>query len=167
MVTKTEEKHWSGEYKMKIDVYEARAEDIDDLVEEAETFFKESTMKGLTPDPDKYKDFLQRFIGNPYVVCFVARKQDTNEIVGYSSAFVHDNYLVENVGELYQFYICPEARGSGLSRILAEKVINKFEEWNCKKAFVQSYSDIDLKLFENLWSKFGFNVVGLTMSKEF
>jgi len=136
-------------------------EEINLVADMAVRFFKESAMGGLTYDRKRYIEFLEHNWNSKYTECIVAVEGD--KMVGYASGFATDGYTKELVGELFQFYVTPEFRGTMVARKLAKAMTDRFKMWGCSTAHVQSYSGINVGKFRNLWSKLGYKEVGLTM----
>ena len=92
--------------------------DIDEITDCAVRFYQESDMQGaLTADPVKYRNMLANFINNPAVGSFLCRN-DKDKIVGYIHIYNQDDYTKELVADLFQFWVDPEARGTGVARAL-------------------------------------------------
>lgn len=89
---------------------------------------------------------------------------------GYAHVQRDDVFTEESIGELYQFYIAPEHRGSGGARLLRDFVDRQFDEWNCVIRYVECGVGIDEeknnKQFFNLWAKIGYKFLGTLSFKE-
>lgn len=144
--------------------------DIPQLVDLGARFFGESNqLGGATMSREKYQRTLETFINHDLVAAIVADVD--GEIVGYVHIYAQDDATVELIGDLYQFYVIPEYRGTGVSRELAKAAVSQYAEWNCKAAYIEAAPGMadphHLQLFENLWGRVGFKKIGLVMCKEF
>ena len=148
--------------------------DVYDITSAAIEFYKESDFLGrLEPNPDKYKGMLYEFIDNPYVASFVARA-DTKEqeLLGYIHIYCQNDYTDDLVGEMFQMYVAPKARGTGVSRKLIEAAVEQYKAWGCKRAYSEASPGFNdggknIRLFVNLWKKAGYTEKGIVMMKEF
>lgn len=152
------------------DIRRAEKSDIDRLVDLGTQFYGESNFhKGMTISKDNYRKTLEDYIGHPLVGAFVATVDGV--IVGYSHVFAQTDYTVERVGELFQFFVQPEYRRTSIARSLAEVSVKQYHDWGCKRAYAEASPGMadpsHIKLFENLWGKFGYQKIGVTLMKEF
>lgn len=151
-------------------IRKAWSTDIPQLVELGAAFYQESNFLGtLTMSKNNYQRTLERYIDHPLVAAIVAVKG--GEILGYVHIYAQNDYTEELVGEVFQFYIRPEYRGSGISRALAESAVLQYAEWKVARGYVEAAPGMDaeehLKLFENLWGRVGYKKIGIVMMKEF
>jgi hypothetical protein len=65
----------------------------------------------------------------------------------------------------------PEKRVTDVARLLVEGAVKQYEEWGCARAYCEASPGIShrdhLGLFKNLWGKFGYKEIGVTLMKEF
>lgn len=152
-------------------IREITESDLDAVTLAAEEFYAESDHRGpLTPRPDKYKVMLQKYIGNPFVKSFLAFQD--GELAGYIHIYCQDDVTDEFIGEMYQFYIRKQFRGTGAARQLVNAADQQFQKWNCFRAYSEVAhgavsSGINEKLFCNLWAKFGYVPKGTVLMKEY
>lgn len=150
-------------------IRESGVTDINDITTAAIRFFAESDMDGvLTVNPDNYVRLLHGSLGQPNVKSFHARDYDGN-VVGYIHVYYQNDYTTERVGELFQFFVAPEARGTGLARDLVARATEQFRAWGCVRAYVEVSSGFkdngqNNKKFSNLWQKFGFKEQGIVLT---
>lgn len=139
------------------------------LMDCAQCLFDESNFNGvLTASRDKYRHLLNHYVSSPYVAGFIA--MDNEVVVGYVLIYCQEDYTVERVGELFQFFVRPEYRGSMVARSLIKAATQQWDEWGCVRTYAEAAPGFDdikhLMLFKNLWRKFGFEQVGITMLRE-
>ena len=145
--------------------------DLDRVADLAFQFFQESNFSrgGLTVDLEAYKRTIKNYWRNPFVTSFLAIEEDTAEILGYVHIYAQRDYTVELVGEMYQFYVIPRARGSRVARALVQAACDKWDEWGCARAYCEAAPGMQdekhLMTFRNLWGKFGFGQVGITLMR--
>lgn len=144
--------------------------DIPDVCAAATEFFQESSFRKQTLRIDKYAKMLTDYIGNTYVQSFVCYMD--NELAGYIHIYCQDDYTDELIGELYQFYVRKKFRGKGIARMLVDAADVKWAQWGCVKAYADANpgfddSGLSVKLFQNLWGKFGFKSTGQSFMKEY
>lgn len=144
--------------------------DIDQLVELGARFYQESNfLGGLTMSKKNYRRTIEPYLDCELVASIVADRD--GEIVGYLHIYAQDDYTEELVGEVYQFYVTPEYRGSGVARSLVEMAQVQYAQWGVKRSYVEAAPGMDneqhLATFRNLWGKFGYQQIGIVMKKEF
>lgn len=124
-------------------------------------YFKESGFKGLTYNAENTRHMVESYLGN---VTFIA--WDGDKAVGFGSMVIGRTFYDEIEADCEMFFILPEYRGKGVSRLLVE-ALTKTAELNGAKVMYSSgqsgISDKNDKLWNNLWSKFGFNYLGTIM----
>lgn len=146
--------------------------DLDRVAELANEFFKESNFSrsGLTVDLEAYKKTIKNYWRNPYVASFIALDAETSELLGYVHIYAQADYTVELVGEMYQFYVAPRARATGVSRALVKAACEQWDAWGCVRAYCEAAPGLDdekhLMTFRNLWGKFGFEQIGITLMRQ-
>lgn len=151
-------------------VVEARYDDMPAILDLSERFFSESNYtQHLTFDRMKLR-------GNLFVA-WQPRPKDfitllvtlDRQPVGFAHIRREDVFTVEAIGELYQFYILPEHRGSGASRMLRDACQARFDGWGCALTYVECGAGLDPRkndmLFFNLWSKIGYQFLGSALFK--
>lgn len=61
------------------------------------------------------------------------------------------------------FYVHPDYTGKGIARALASAMIQAFKEQGCGWMYAgaeSDISDINTRLYQNLWRKYGFSAIG-------
>jgi len=145
--------------------------DIDDIVASATRFYESTDQHGrLTINKGNYRATLEEFIDNPYVCSLLARAA-SGELLGYMHIYCQNDYTVEMVGEMFQMYVEPAGRGKGVSRALVEAALEQYKKWGCVRLYAEGAAGIEDggvndKLFENLWTRYGYKKQGIVMMKE-
>lgn len=145
-------------------------ENIDAVCDAATEFWHESdSNKGLTLRIDKYRAMLKQYMDDPYC-CSIVALDAAGDLAGYIHIYTQSDYTNELVGELYQFYVRKEYRGKGVARLIVNAADTWYKEMGCARAYSEvghgtNGRMIGAKLFENLWSKFGFNRNGYVLTK--
>lgn len=143
------------------------------MVEEAsklaELFFYESDFaKSCTLRLDGWKNIASQSIEEHYACMFCAIHNGV--IIGYIIIHAQDDYTEEMVGELFQFYVKNEYRGTPAARMLVKAADQKYNEWDCVRRYAEASAGLEItgypKVFENLWRKFGYAPNGITMMKD-
>lgn len=94
-----------------------------------------------------------------------------SEMVGFAIINYNTEFKKQREGELSKFYIMPEWRKTGVSRILAQVVVNIFDEWGCSDTHLWAApqlegSDHNISLFKNLWARYGYKETGIIMTRK-
>ena len=152
------------------DIVTMEAEHLDLVVEAGVEFFNESNLNGwLTVNRAGYRTMLEDSLDNGGVASFLA--VSCNQVVGYIHIYCQNEYTVEPVGELFQFFVRPEWRGTGVARSLIEAAQAQYIAWGCKRAYAEAAPGLrdprHLNLFRNLFGKFGYEPIGATFMKDF
>lgn len=153
-------------------VRDAYQSEIPAIVQLAAEFFLESNFSrsGLTVDLKAYEKTIQNYWRYPTVKSIVALCKHTGDLLGYVHVYAQRDYTVELIGELYQFYVRPDARMTLVPRELVRAACAQWDEWGCKRAYAEAAPGLDneksLKTFRNLWGKFGFKQIGITLLRE-
>jgi GNAT superfamily N-acetyltransferase len=153
------------------EIIKATEEDLEELFELAETFWHESNFnrEGITLRPDHWKHTVATHIALPDTAALCAVV--AGKIVGYVLVYYQADFTEERIGEMFQFYVSPEWRGTNIPRELVAAAMKQYEEWGCVRAYCEASPGLSfrdhLALFKNLWGKFGYQEVGITLMKEF
>lgn len=144
--------------------------DLDEICEAAVEFFHESSFRKLRLRVDKYRKLVENHLDHPYCKSLICRID--GELAGYIHVYCQDDYTEELIGELYQFYVRKPYRASGVARALVQAADIQWRVWGCARAYSDANPGFDdggqsVKLFKNLWGKFGFNSTGQSFMKEF
>jgi GNAT superfamily N-acetyltransferase len=154
-----------------VEIIKADESHLDELFLLAERFWRESNFQtqGLTLRSDFWKGTVANHIGLEDTAAFAARLD--GKIVGYVLIYYQTDFTFEPIGEMFQFYVIPEMRGSGVARALVQAADDQYKAWGCVRAYCEASPGISHKdhlgLFRNLWGKFGFKETGITLMKEF
>ncbi len=157
--------------KSDIEIFRADTSNLDELFVLAERFWGESNYAtaGLTLKSEFWKDTVRNHIGLPETAVFAARSG--GEVVGYVMVYCQRDYTLEPIGEMFQFYVVPELRGSEIARLLVSAADSQYRVWGCARAYCEASPGLShrdhLGLFKNLWGKFGFIETGVTLMKEY
>lgn len=151
-----------------IQVIDAGPEHVEQIVALGCRFFDESDFhNNLNVDADEFRRTIKDHMGLPSVAAKIAVHNGV--VVGYVLIYCQKDYTKELIGELYQFYVCPEYRGTPTARLLVQAAINQYDDWGCVRAYAEAspgFSDPrHLKLFENLWKKHGYVLTGATFMR--
>ena len=143
--------------------------DIDSMVECADRFFNESRNKRFTENLPKFRALIEEAMKREQIAVLVTL--DGATVVSYAILNVTDDFTNELIGDMYQFYVLPEYRGKGVSRLIAQAVVDQFDAWGCPLSHVCADTGIDddgttTRLFANLWGKFGYKQTGVIMTRE-
>lgn len=130
------------------------------------TYFNESVYKTLDYDPVATANYVSTWIDE---YCLIARHE--GEVVGIIAFYFTNTYYKQKECDIVIFYIHPDHRGTGLSRMLVN-----YMDLICKKegnvGVVYTTSASGMKgdndaLYRNLFKKFGFEILGTEMIKVF
>lgn len=155
------------EYEIRL----ATQDDVKPLVDLAMKFWNESdhsTQEDV--DPDRYENALRsRMVDADGWRVIVAVHND--QIVGYHIIYVLDDYKKDGQydGEMFQFFVHPDYRASGISRDLVEMAVQIWDDWGCTKVYAcasPEIGNIELSQFRNLFAKFGFKETGIIMTRK-
>ena len=144
---------------------------LDELFTLAENFWHESNYNNgkITLAPHFWKDTVRQHIGLDDTAAICVRHNE--KIVGYVLIYYQTDYTIERIGEMFQFYVTPDYRGTEVARMLVDAAVNQYKEWGCVRAYCEASPGISFKdhlgLFRNLWGKFGYEEVGITLMREF
>lgn len=156
--------------KVGYHIKDASFDDMQNILSMSKEFFTESNYNGfLTFSEEKLKNHLYMAWGE-WPRSFVTKIINfDNEPIGYAHVQYDSIFTVENVGNLYQFYIRQGNRGGIAARILRDAVDDQFEQWDCRIRYAECGAGLDAKknnmIFSNLWSKIGFEFLGTALYK--
>lgn len=157
--------------QQSFEIFRADHTHLDELFTLAERFWFESNFStaGLTLAPDFWKDTVRRHIGLSDTAAICAKVN--GKIVGYALIYYQTDFTVERIGEMFQFYVEPEHRASGIARALVVEAVKQYRAWGCARAYCEASPGISMRdhlaLFKNLWAKQGYYEIGITLMKEF
>lgn len=152
------------------DIVTMGPEHLDLVVEAGLEFFAESNLHPwLTVNTAGFRTMLEESIGQPNIRSILA--VSCGQVVGYIHIYYQTEYTVEPVGELFQFFVRPEWRGTGVARALLEESQRQYRAWGCKRAYAEAAPGLrdprHLNLFRNLFGKYGYEPIGATFMKDF
>lgn len=154
---------------MDIQIREARKDDVESILPLGKRFWDETNSNGLTFNSDNARKSIAENIGFKNLVGFCA--VINNQIIGYIFIYYENNFTDERIGRMSQFFVDPEYRKTTAARGLVRAAVNKYKEWRCARCYCEAspemFSSNHLALFKNLWGKFGYNQVGITLMKEY
>jgi len=152
-------------------VVEASYDEMDELLDLSEAFFKESNYHGHTTfNRQKLRgNLFQAWQNRPRdFITFVAVTA-YGRMAGFAHVRREDVFTNEDIGELYQFYVLPEYRGTAVGRRLRDAVDQQFQDWKCAFSYVECGAGLDARkndmLFFNSWRKIGFEFLGTVLFK--
>lgn len=147
-------------------VRSADQNDLEQVLEIAVDFFYESDNRAGGLDADLYRfRVLQALQDITYDTIIV---MDGDRIAGYSVITWVRDFTLKRIGEMIHFYVRPEYRGKGVSQLLRDRMIERWEDWGCWRIFVEAASGVNnsAKLFSNLWKKVGFKETGIILVRD-
>lgn len=153
-------------------VREGMRSEIPQIVALAKQFFDESNFSrsGLTVDLVAYQRTIENYWRHSMVCSIVALCKHTGDLLGYCHIYAQRDYTVELVGEMYQFYVRPDARGTLVPRELVRAAAAKFDEWGCVRSYAECAPGLpdvkSVKTFANLWGKFGYKQIGVALLRD-
>lgn len=149
------------------EIKRATDEEIDALVDTALGFWNESGHSvNESADPEKYKAFLKDMSQKDGVRIIVAVIGP--RVIGYHIIYCLADYKNKLDGEMYQFFVHPDFRGSGVARDLVEIAVQTWDDWGCDVNYAiasPELGNIELSQFRNLFAKFGFVETGIVMTR--
>lgn len=136
-----------------------RLADVNDLpllLEMGRVFCKESGWGWTYSEENAIRSFYTS-ITHPEMDIILCLEGD--KLYGAAIVSTENDFQVETVGDIAEFYVSPESRGSGAGRELLKACCDWFEERKCVNIFVKATANIGLdQAFINLFSKYGFKV---------
>lgn len=142
--------------------------DIDSFIECASRFIEESRYGVLEPDMKQYRRIILKALKRRGWVRILVAK-DGERVVGYTILSLCLDYTAKPFGDMYQFYVLPEYRGTRVGRTLASMVAEQFDLWGCQISHVCADAGMDedttMHLFHNLFAKKGYKRTGIIMTR--
>lgn len=140
----------------------ATINDLPNLVDIAKEFMAETNW-GWTFNEDFSLESFYKSIIHPecdVVLCL----SDGNELLGAAIVAIENDFQVESVGDILEFYISAKARGTGAGRELLSSMCKWFDSRKCVNVFVKATANIgNDQAFINLFKKFGFKVSSVVL----
>lgn len=147
----------------------ATEKDIDELVKTALEFWQESRRGQFgEADSEKYAAFLKAEMINTDCRRVIIAKLPNGRVVGYHVIYAQADYKQAMDGEMYQFFVHPAYRGSGIARELVAMAVQTWDDWGCDTIYACAAPEVgnmELSQFRNLWAKFGFEETGIIMTR--
>ena len=141
---------------------------VDGIVATAlEFWFESGHAANDSQDADAYKKFLTENMINRDGVRVIIAEVD-GKIVAYHIVYVMADYKSKPDGEMYQFFVHPDYRGTPIARDLVEMAVQHWDDWGCDVAYAiasPEVGNVELSLFRNLFAKFGFKETGIVMTR--
>lgn len=124
-------------------------------------YFNESAYKVLDFDPEMARLTVENWLENICVIC-----KDGEKIVAVASMFLARTYYKQAEANVEMFYILPQYRGKGISRAIVQTLVNVADTNKCAVIYTScagGVSELNNKLYTNLYKKFNFNKLGTEM----
>lgn len=134
----------------------ATVDDLPMLLKMGEVFCKESGWGWTYSEENAIRTFYTAII-HPEMDILLT--ENDGKIYGGCIVAIENDFQVETVGDILEFYVSPESRGSGAGRELLKAVCEWFDGHGCVNIFVKATANIGFdQAFINLFSKYGFRV---------
>lgn len=144
-------------------------DDIKEVVRLALEFWGESgNSSNGEADPVKYENFLRHELLHRECTRIILAKTPAGRIIGYSIIYAMTDYKDHLDGEMYQFFVHPDYRATGVARELVRMSVQVWDDWGCRTVYAIASPEIgntELSHFRNLWAKFGFAETGIVMTR--
>lgn len=135
----------------------ATVDDLPELIKLGEMFCKESGWGWTYSEENALRSFYTAMV-HPEMEIIVSVNEDGN-MVGVCMVSTENDFQVQTVGDIMEFYVSKDGRGTGVGRELLKYACDWFDERGCVNVFVKATANIGLdKAFINLFSKYGFKV---------
>lgn len=143
-------------------VTSATLDDIPELLALAKQFLTESNWGWTFNEDNAIKSFYTNIV---LPECDVLQiKDDKGEVLGCVMVSIENDFQDENVGDIQEFYIKPEARGTGAGRELLKAACDWFDDNKCVNVFVKATANIGKDAaFVNLFKKYNFEVFSVVL----
>lgn len=142
----------------------AQEKDIDAIEELLKIYMSESAYKNMTYSSENTRDCIKGWLESDFF--FLA--WEGKKLVGLAVMGLMRTFYEENEADVDMFYIHPDYRGKGVSRMLVENIVKNAEANKCGVVYtacLSGISDKNNKLYKNLWGKFGFGELGTVLIK--
>lgn len=147
---------------MNLNLSVATIYDIEPIEELLKEYMAESTYNGLTYCKDGTVNMILSWLNEGFF--FIVK--DGEKVVGLAVMALMKTFYKELEADVDMFFIHPDYRGTGASRMLVDNIVQNAEANNCKviyTACLSGISDKNNKLYKNLWGKFGFRELGTVL----
>lgn len=143
-------------------VTSATLEDIPELLDLCRQFLEESNWGWTFNEDNAIKSFYTNIVLPDCDILQI--KNDDGELLGCVMVSIENDFQTENVGDIQEFYIRPEARGTGAGRELLKAACEWFDENKCVRVFVKATANIGKDAaFVNLFKKYDFEVFSVVL----
>ena len=135
----------------------AELKDIPNLIELGREFITEGSWGWTYSEENAAKSFFT-CISSPDYAILISEENDS--LLGAVIVSYENDFQVDNVGDILEFYVSKKGRGKGVGRELLKAACDWFDEHNCVHVFTKATANIGSqgKAFQNLFVKFGFCV---------
>lgn len=139
-------------------VKKSTIDDIPALVDLGRQFTAESAY-GWEYSPENAAKSFELAITHPECAC-IHITNDDGVMIGAALISFETDFTTNRIGDINEFYISAEGRGSGAGRLLLDTCCVWFDFMGCEQVFVKATGNIESqgRSFENLFSKYGFKV---------
>lgn len=135
-----------------------------DVLTGVQTFIEE-TKYGVSYSPSESLSYLWRLYNDPDTAIFVEYREDT--FSGFAIVSRDREFQNEYFGFLSKFYVMPNARGTETARNLIRQCTTWFDASECIFSFASATGNVgEDKLFINLLLKFGYKILGTTLTRK-
>jgi GNAT superfamily N-acetyltransferase len=145
-----------------LEIYKPTEQDVSDVFVLLQRYATESLQGNMCkPDDEQIVKSLTEIFNSTNFMRLIARRD--GKVVGIAFGFIGHTWWKRPCGSIDMFYVDPEERGSGLSRLLVERCIEQFKEFEVGFIWAGSESGMGRKnetLFNNLFLRYGFTEVG-------
>lgn len=135
----------------------ATENDLPKLVDLGREFMTEGRWGWTYSDSRAAKTFLTSIL---HPECDTVVVEEDGRLLGAAVLSYENDFQIENVGDIVEFYVVKDARGTGAGRMLLDAACEWFDKHNCVNVFVKATGNIENagKAFQNLFAKQGFQV---------
>lgn len=145
-----------------MDARKATLHDVTQSFELLKSYAQEGWQaKKCPPDDEIILQSLTDVLGAVNFVKAVVEHE--GRIIGLAFGFVGNTWWKRPCGGIDMFYIHPEARGKGASRLLVEECLRQFTDFTCGFVYAGAESGLGEKnnaLYANLFKRYGFQDIG-------
>lgn len=138
-------------------IRKAELRDMTNLIELGREFISEGSWGWTYSEENAAKSFFT-CINSPE--CDILISEEDGVLLGAVIVSYENDFQVDNVGDVLEFYVSKAGRGKGVGRELLAAACRWFDEHNCVQVFAKATANITEqgKAFQNLFGKFGFNI---------
>lgn len=144
--------------------------DIDDVMSLMRHYFLESGYSRYQNDceycDETARQTFMEYLESPQTMCVMVKSGDNP--AGFAVVGTKKTFYKKPDGDVVMFYVSPEHRATGASRILRDAVEECMDLFGCGPRFTECGSDLGDKntaLYANLWKKKNYRIIGLTLAR--